>query len=259
VDKVTKKIKTIGLSLFIWASSLSAVWGQESYDLNGIFEGEHVEFSIDDPNDSSVYFYKFDLVQDSKRVTGKSFIYNDDGYYAVVQLRGLLIENEFYFEEFGTIDEINPAINHWCYNSGHLSITEEDDKIRFQGFTKSYTKKYGAFCRSGYTNIFKVREPDPNQYELISDDYYMVTNLILNPNPTRSETTLNFELLEDAWTILEVRDLQGELILETLNRRLLEGAYSFPIDLSFQPDGMYIVELIVDRTLYTKELWKGKF
>lgn len=259
MSKVTKKIKIIWLLAFLWTTQLSSISAQESYDLNGIFEGEHIEYSVDGSNDSMVYYYKFELEQNEDRIQGRSYIYNDDGYYAVVQLRGLLVKDELYFEEFETLDEINPEFNHWCYTSGHLSVIPEADRIRLKGFTKSYTKRYGAFCRVGFSDLSKIIDPMPEQEKWSADEYDPISNIIVHPNPTRSESSINFQLLQDEWTIIEVRDLEGELILDVVDRQLSPGQYNFPIDLSFKQDGMYIVELIVNQRLYSAELWKGRF
>jgi hypothetical protein len=258
MNKVTKKIMNIGLVLLLCLSSSSVLFSQTVYNLSGTFEGIHIEFANDGSNDSLIYFYKFELEQDEQKVTGKSYIYNDDGYYAVVQVRGLILENQLYFEEFATIDEINPKENSWCYTSGHLDITIEGERASLIGFTKSYTKQYGALCRIGYSKISKI---DPDYAEELVDEIQdiQLTNLIIRPNPTEAETNLGFYLKSEQMTIIEVYDLQGELILEVLRRDLLPGPYTIPIDLSFKQDGMYLVELIVNRKLYTTELWKTSF
>lgn len=258
MHKVTKKIKNIGLLLLSLGIWIHPALGQEKYNLNGSFEGEHIEFTSDVSNDSIVYLYKFDLEQDEDRIVGKSTIYTDQGYYAVVALRGVIVEDQFYFEEYETIDEINPTLNHWCYTSGHLEIIKEDESIRLEGYTKSHTKQYGAFCRAGYSNVSKPIDEESNEYQLAPENAEIVEGIYLNPNPTQTESSINFTLRKDALTIVEIRDLEGELILEAVNRRLLPGEHSFLIDLAFEPEGMYIVELIVNRELYTRELWKGK-
>lgn len=257
MGKVTKKIMNIGFLLALYFVCPLFAYSQVTYDLNGTFEGRHIEFTTDGSNDSLSYFYKFELSQDGQKVRGKSYIYNEDGYYAVVQVKGLILENQLYFEEYQTIDEINPKENQWCYTSGHLDIIKEGGSISLRGYTKSYTKQYGALCRIGFSDVAKI----DSQNEATSSNIQVeptVSNLMVNPNPTEAQTSINFYLSIPEMTIIEVYDLEGELILEVLRRDLMKGSHSFPIDLSFKPDGMYIVELIIDRKLYTTELWKSR-
>jgi hypothetical protein len=255
MGKVTKKIMKIGQVLLLCLSFPLLLFSQKEYKLNGTFEGRHIEFTEDGSNDSLIYIYILELKQEDQVVKGKSYIYNDEGYYAVVQLRGVILKNQFYFEEYETLDEINPEENHWCYTSGHLDILKDGDKISLTGFTRSHTKQYGALCRLGYTDIstFKENEASSEAHENLT-----VTDLTVQPNPTEAMTTISFTLSTEEMTIIEVYDLGGELITEVLRRNLLPGSYSFPIDLSFKKDGMYIVELIVDRKLYTTEVWKTR-
>lgn len=261
--KVTKNFKIIPrlglLSLFVLFAN-KTLFTQEVEPLNGVFEGEHIEYTTDGSNDTLNYIYKLELEQVDQQVNGQSFIYNDEGYYAVVKLRGVVIEDEFYFEEYNTLDEINPAETPWCYNSGHLQIKRTDLGVELKGYTKSYTKAYGAFCRAGYTELVQSYDPNTARQELDASIVEPAHSIFLDPNPTDAESSLKFVLAQsNAQVIVEVRDLQGELILEPLNRELVAGSYDIPIDLSFQKEGMYIIELIVDRTLYTAELWKETF
>ena len=263
MGKVTKifKISPRLWILSVCTFSISLVsFAQDSLPLSGVFEGEHIEYAIDGSNDTLNYIYKFELEQEDKQVVGQSYIYNDEGYYAVVKLRGILLEDEFYFEEYNTLDEINPEESSWCYNSGHLKINRNADEVLLTGYTKSYTKDYGAFCRAGYTNLTQTFNPaaeEPNNETITIEP---AVHIFLEPNPTEAESNLHFTLQQSiSEVIIEVRDLQGELILEPLNRELPNGDYEILIDLSFQKEGMYIVELIVDRKLYTAELWKEIF
>lgn len=261
--KVTKNFKISlrsALLSIIAISGLKFSHSQDATPLNGVFEGEHIEYTIDGSNDTLSYIYKLELEQTDNQIIGQSVIYNNEGFYAVVKLRGVLIEDEFYFEEYNTLDEINPEESPWCYNSGHLQIKQNEGEVNLIGFTKSYTKDYGAFCRAGYTQLTKVIDPLKEEVISVEEIEDPAKSVFLEPNPTEAETILHFELLlPTASVLVEVRDLQGELILEPLHREMSAGTYQIPIDLSFQKEGMYIVGLIVERKLYTAELWKESF
>lgn len=98
--KVTKfftnspRFKLLSLLLALFYSSVTA---QSINNLEGTFEGTHLEYSEDGSNDTLNYFYKLELSQEDNQVVGQSFIYNEEGYYAVVKLRGVLIDDQFYF------------------------------------------------------------------------------------------------------------------------------------------------------------------
>ena len=57
--------------------------------------------------------------------------------------------------------------------------------------------------------------------------------------------------------MIEVYDLAGELKIEVVKRWLLSGTHSFNFDLSFENDGMYVVELGIKDRIYSTEFWKG--
>lgn len=234
------------------------VKAQNQFDLNGTFEGVHYEFNDSNPIDTSEYFYKFELTQDSNKVTGKSYIYDDDGYYAVVSLRGFIVENKLFFEEFNTIDETNPSDQLWCYNSGHLDIEQFNNVTKLSGFTKSYTKNYGNFCRFGSTDLIRTSATEfedivDNPEPVIPPDYQPD----VSPNPTQGETQITFEIYKTQFVVIEVYDLSGELKLEVLRRTLEPGMHTYTFDLLFEKDGVYVVELGIDRGIYSTELWKG--
>lgn len=246
------------LALIILLFSISLVNAQDMFDLNGSFEGIHYEFDQSENDDTLEYFYKLELVQDSNKISGKSYVYNDEGYYAVVKVRGFVVEDKIYFEEYNTIDEINPEAQLWCYNSGHLDIATINGVTQLTGFTKSYTKGYGNFCRKGSTKLVRTSIPIEIAFEEEAENEQLIEyNPLLAPNPTPGETVIKFNLLKAETVIIEVYDLSGELKKDVLRQNLSPGVYNYYFDLSFEPDGMYVVELIVGTKLYSTEIWKG--
>jgi hypothetical protein len=61
------------------------------------------------------------------------------------------------------------------------------------------------------------------------------------PNPTRDNATLKLEVVKSAEFTIAVFDLSGRFITSIYKGPLTEGTQTFPIDLSYQQTGMYIV------------------
>jgi hypothetical protein len=244
--------------LFLFTSISFTSYAQTPFDLNGVFEGyRQIETDSLGLGEPSLYLY--DLKQDGSNVSGKSTVYNEKGYYAEVLIHGVIVENKFYFEEYGTLDQVNPEKKDWCYESGHLDIGVQEGKISLKGSTKSFSKKYGVFCANGYINLEKLLANKSVNFENANQTILTVANVTVSPNPTENIASISFDLSESHEAIIEVYNLEGELILNLLHRSLLAGSYSFELDLSFEDEGMYIVELILDKKIYSTELYKSKF
>jgi hypothetical protein len=61
------------------------------------------------------------------------------------------------------------------------------------------------------------------------------------PNPTRENATLKLEVAKTAEFTIAVFDLSGRFITSVYKGQLSESTQTFPIDLSYQQTGMYIV------------------
>ncbi len=61
------------------------------------------------------------------------------------------------------------------------------------------------------------------------------------PNPTRDNSTLKLEVVKSAEFTIAVFDLSGRFITSIYKGTLSEGTQTFPVDLSYQQTGMYIV------------------
>ena len=231
---------------------------QTTYDLNGVFEG-YRQIEDDSLEVREPYIYMYDLKQEGSNVTGKSFVYNEKGYYAEVLIHGVIVDSKLYFEEYGTLDQVNPKSVDWCYESGRLNISMEEGIISLKGNTKSFSKKYGVFCSNAYINLEKQIPNKIVPFENINSGSLAIPNINVSPNPAESIAKITFVLDESFEAKIEVYDLDGELIFNPLNRTLSAGDYTFDIDLSFKDEGMYIVKLILDQKIYSTELYKGKF
>lgn len=84
------------------------------------------------------------------------------------------------------------------------------------------------------------------------DDAQSITNVIASPNPSTGLFNFSFEDTKiDVNSVIEVYNLQGELIYqsEIVNSKI-------NIDLSNQPNGVYIVEFYNGNTITTKKVLK---
>lgn len=234
------------------------IQAQSTFDLNGNFEG-YREVKIDSSKKGEIYLYQYNLNQEGNTVTGTSTIYDEEGHYAEVQFHGVIVENKLYFEEYGTLDQINPKNDNWCYESGQLDISLEDGKIILSGRIKSFSKNYGFYCANSFAYLEKESGNNNSNFGNSITNDLIVSNVNVSPNPMENISTVFFTISDSTFAIIEVYDLEGELVLKPLNRNLLAGSYSFELDLSFHHEGMYIVELILDRKIYSTELYKMSF
>jgi len=64
------------------------------------------------------------------------------------------------------------------------------------------------------------------------------------PNPFNPVTTITFDIAENAFTSLRVYDLTGREVLTLLERNLNPGNYSYGLNASDMPSGMYFYRLV---------------
>ena len=103
----------------------------------------------------------------------------------------------------------------------------------------------------------KILSNDTDNYTLAGNTPFKISDVSLAPNPTENVAHITFTLLEGHDAIIEVYNLEGELILTPLSRYLEPGDYKIELDLSFEEEGMYIVELILDKKIFSTELYKS--
>jgi len=258
---VMKKIQLFTFSYFLFfVLFTSFVFAQSTFDLNGTFEGLRKQYDPSHKNFSQEFEYKYDLVQEGDRISGTSTIYSVNGDYADVKIRGMVMGDKFYFEEYEIIDEIKAPYTVWCYKSGELDIVSKDGKTYLVGKTKSYTSNYGAFCTGGYTEIFRV---DEKQGPCFGDCEKEVTsknvniNISLYPNPTANFADISYEVVKKSKVVVEVYDLSGRLVSVPVNKTLDKGTYTNKVNLEKESTGLFIVKLTIGDQVYSKELIKA--
>ena len=63
------------------------------------------------------------------------------------------------------------------------------------------------------------------------------------PNPFNPYTTINFDIPEEANTVLKIFDTSGKEIAELINSRFTAGQYSYTWDASKYSSGIYFYTL----------------
>lgn len=251
-----RKIQLLTLGYFLFfVLFTSALFAQSNFKLEGTFEGLRKQY---DPN--HVYFmqefqYQFDLQQNGDRVSGTSTIFSPNGDYAVVKLRGMVVGEKFYFEEYEIVDEIKASFSVWCYKTGELNIVKRDNKLVLEGETKSFTSNFGSPCTGGYTEIYKI---DETKNEKMGSIDSKLTSFEMNvyPNPTAGEASITYQLNEAAQVSVEIYDLSGKLITSLVNEKLAIGNYINTFNLARENNGLYIAKLQVDGKTYSKQIVK---
>lgn len=255
-----KKIKllTIFYVLFFMVFFTTAVFAQNSVDLNGNFEGTRKQYNSAHTDFIQEFQYTYNLKQDGDIVTGTSTIINEKGDYAVTQLKGYVVGNIFYFEEYQIEDEMKDPYSVWCFKKGALNIVSENGKISLEGDTESYTSNYGRACTGGFTQISKI---DSRYANSNNDKPNKLHNLDLNisvaPNPTVNEVQIRFENNAKQQALIEIFDLNGKKIAEIVNGSLEKGQHQFSFSLNAYSNGLYIVKLTLGSTVHSTSVIKA--
>ncbi len=233
----------------------SFVFAQSSNDLTGVFEGLRKQYDPHHRTFIQEFQYKYDLKQDGDQVYGVSTIFSESGDYADVKIRGMVVGDKFYFEEYQIIDEIKSPYSVWCYKTGELNITRENGMVMLSGETQSYMSNYGAPCTGGYTEILKMDDSDaPIKDASKLQDAHMRVDLY--PNPTEGEAQIYFELNKKNKVKVELFDLSGRLIATPLDGSLGKGIHQTMVNVEKESTGLFIVKLTVGDQFYSKELIK---
>jgi hypothetical protein len=96
--------------------------------------------------------------------------------------------------------------------------------------------------------------PDVHVQEEISDP---LTELQCAPNPAQAHTTVSFRLARQQKVDVCVYDMFGRTIFSENDHACLAGYNALTIDLSVWPQGVYILQVIVDKKSYSKKIVKA--
>lgn len=248
------------LYILFFVCFTSILYAQQSFNLNGTFEGNRFQFDVNKKEYIKEYHYQFDLIQEGNLVNGTSTIYSQNGDYAVVKIKGMVIGNQFYFEEYSISEQSIEQNMVWCYKSGVLTIKANDNTLTLEGKTESYTSSYGMPCTGGFTSIQKPLDkdncPGGNCIENAKSSSITDFSLALYPNPTPNQAMIQFSVNEKQAVSVAIFDMNGKEIQSVVDKSLTKGSYEFAVDLSNEYDGMYIVRLSIGDDVYSKPIIK---
>ena len=100
-------------------------------------------------------------------------------------------------------------------------------------------------------NLDPNLEDTPNSVIELEDK---VIHFESRPNPATTEATIRFELLQAKETTLEVRDLQGKVLVSKDFGILAAGEYNHNVDVSAWAAGTYSYILVIDGERATRKL-----
>jgi hypothetical protein len=178
--------------------------------LTGKFAGKRFQYTADQKGVMQTFIYEFNLKQEGNLITGTSTIINDNGDYADMLLRGSIVGDKVYFEEYGIKSEIKPDAKVWCFKSGALNIRKDEfGNIKLIGATPSFIPEYYYTCTGGYTDL--TRNESAETVAAINDDNHQniadEMRFTVFPNPFLEKTSVQYKLTSDAKVSLEVLDI----------------------------------------------------
>ena len=78
------------------------------------------------------------------------------------------------------------------------------------------------------------------------------------PNPTSGITNLTFNVSESDNIILSLFNINGQLIKSIDQGQKTKGTYSYQIDLSTFPSGVYVLTLQTNKKKYSQKIIKSE-
>ena len=157
-----KTTLSIAAALFMFGSAMAQSLTELSpkelsgINLSGKYVGKRHQFNNDKTTILQSFEYEFELKQDDNIISGISTIINHNGDYADMKLRGIIVGDKFYFEEYEIANQAKDANYVWCFKSGALNLRKDGDRLKLVGKTDSYMAEYFLPCTGGVTDLTKV-------------------------------------------------------------------------------------------------------
>lgn len=138
--------------------------------------------------------------------------------------------------------------------AGHFGGTDE---VRFGLAQNTYEGSVLGYTAAN--ELFQLTSPGAVMIRLIDDPAANVEELANNfgmsvyPNPANANTTVSFELNNEAAVVITVTDLAGKVVA-TQNLGTVAGANSVTVDTQSLTNGVYMVNLSVNGSVSTQKL-----
>lgn len=257
----------LAMTAAVSAQSLSELTASEikSVDLSGKYVGKRHQFNQDHKTIMQSFEYEFNLVQNGDIISGTSTIIKANGEYADIKLRGMVVGNKLYFEEYEIINQDKNKDMVWCFKSGALNIRKDGDALKLMGNTDSYMADYYIPCTGGTTDLVKV----DNSNNFKKDENAVPAGSALDasikmdvfPNPFVDGTKISYTISDNANVTLEVYDIQGRKVA-VLENNAARNAGAYSVDFSAKSNGLsagvLIAKLSVNGKVFSSEMVQMK-
>jgi len=236
-----------------------------SIDLSGKYTGTRYQFTPDKKAIMQTFEYEFDLTQTGDIISGTSTIIKANGDYADIKLRGMIVGDKLYFEEYQIVNQDKDPNMVWCYKSGALNIRKNSDNmLKLTGVTNSYMADYYIPCTGGTTDLTKV--DNSNNFKSLEANGAVsppdaANSMMVYPNPFMDATNINYTLAANSTVTLEVYDISGKRVAQ-LETNTAKSAGTYNVNFSAKNAGLaagvFIAKLTVDGKVYSSEMVQMK-
>ena len=235
-------------------------------NFTGEYSGQRFQYTDNKKAILRTYTYTMSIVQNGTNVSGTTTITSEDGEYGVIKIRGMVIADKLYFEEYEIIDQKKAEESLWCFKIGELEMGKHLQNTVVYGPTNSYTSIYYTPCSGGYTMLEKVnkqegsaltaRKQQQGEKEVINLVEESKFSLEVYPNPFVSETNVAYTLEKDSKVIIELYDINGSFIKLVSQELQNAGNHSTIINGNNITAGVYIVKISVNGNVTSKQIIK---
>ena len=234
-------------------------------DLSGKYTGKRHQFTSDKKSILQSFEYELNIVQTGNLISGTSTIIKENGEYGDIKLRGMIVGDKFYFEEYEILNQDKDPNFIWCFKSGALSIRKNSDNmLKLVGATESFMSDSYLPCTGGTSDLTKV--DNSNNFKIdeaaaSATTAEEVNNMNVFPNPFVESTQINYTLAANSTVTLEVFDITGRKIT-TLENNTAKNAGTYSVDFSAKAAGLaagvLIAKLTVNGKVYSSEMVQMK-
>jgi hypothetical protein len=234
-------------------------------DLSGKYSGQRHQFTADKKSFLQSFEYEFNIVQTGNLISGTSTIIKENGEYGDMKLRGMIVGDKLYFEEYEIVNQDKDPNMVWCFKSGALSIRKNSDNIlKLTGITESFMSDSYLPCTGGTTDLSKVDNSNNFKIEEATAPATApeaANDMNVFPNPFIEATRINYMLAANSTVTLEVYDLSGRKV-STLENNTAKNAGTYSVDFSAKNAGLsagvFIAKLTVNGKVYSSEMVQMK-
>jgi hypothetical protein len=231
-------------------------------DLAGRYVGKRHQYNDTKTQFTKTFDYEFELKQDGDKISGMSTIIKENGDYGDILLRGMVVGDKLYFEEYQVRNQATAPDYVWCYKYGSLHIRKLGDQIKLVGATESRMSVYDLPCTGGVTNLTKMDGTSISTTATSLDLAGIARldqSLLISPNPYTDKATLSYLLPSDAIVTLEIYDMLGRKV-STLEQHSIKQAGTYHVDFTHTDvaTGILIAKLTVNDKVYSSEMVQMK-